>query len=334
MKTALSEKISPNRNFRADLLPVPAILNIVNHIIDCWPEHETYISNRFHDFDIAFESRVEVLAKLALVAIGDELDAYVADYRWMCEAFVAEEFHFRRTKSYRLSTFEVAYSEVYSRPEIMGRYVRGILISQIIWEPHARAFDFFRTHFLGDADEGSNYLEVGPGHGLFLYFASLTAEIRALEAWDVSDSSVAETRTALSRLGVTRDIKIIRQDVLDAPSCEGVFDMAVISEVLEHLERPDAALKSLCAALRPGGRIFVNAPVNSPAPDHIYLWKSTEAFVSFFEAQGFVVEDARYFPVTGATLETATRKALSISCVLIGRKGYATPDPSGDSHVH
>jgi len=30
----------------------------------------------------------------------------------------------------------------------MSKYVRGILISQIIWDPHAKAFDAFREEFL------------------------------------------------------------------------------------------------------------------------------------------------------------------------------------------
>jgi 2-polyprenyl-3-methyl-5-hydroxy-6-metoxy-1,4-benzoquinol methylase len=293
---------------------------ICKSILHNYPEHEQYLSARFRNFDPDFEDRMEDLAELALVSMGDEINEYVLDYRWMCEEFIKEEIYFRRRKEYRLKTFDEAYREVYSRPEVMGRYVRGILISQLIWEPHARAFDFFRTDFIGKAAGGSSYLEVGPGHGFFLYFASRSPEIAKLEAWDVSDSSIAETRHALSQLGVERKIDIVKQDVIKAPSRQCEFDLAVISEVLEHLERPDAALRSLYGALRPGGRIFVNAPVNSPAPDHIYNWESTDQFTQFFTDQGFEIEKARFFPVTGASLESAIRKRLSISCVLIGRK--------------
>lgn len=304
----------------ADLAPFPSLGRIVSHLIASWPEHEGYVAARFRNFDPQFEARMEELATLALIDIGDALDVYCSDYRWMCEAFLEEEIYFRRHGTYRLSTFPEAYEQVYSRPEIMGRYVRGILISQLIWEPHARAFDFFRTAFLGLANPSSDCLEVGPGHGLFLYFASREANIRSLEAWDVSQSSIAETRHALGKLGVTRDIRIVEQDVLRAEARREEFDLATISEVLEHLERPDLALQSLHGALRPGGRIFINAPVNSPAPDHIYLWRSTEELVAFVTSQGFEIESVRYFPVTGASLETAQRKKLSISCVVIGRK--------------
>jgi len=307
----------------ASLQPYPATTQIVSALLDTWPEHEKYVRTRFRMIDPGLEGRIDQLSALALKDIGDQVTEYCECYRWMCEAFVDEEIHFARHKEYRLSDFDEVYREVYSNPDIMRRYVRGILISQIIWEPHAKAFDYFRQEFLAKAPAGASYLEVGPGHGLFLYFASQSANIARLEAWDVSDSSIAETRHALAKLGVSRAIEIVEQDVLRVPSRHEEFDMAVISEVLEHLERPDTALQSLHAALKPGGRIFINAPINSPAPDHIYLWRSTDEFVTFVEAQGFEVEQSVFLPVTGATLEKAQRRDLSISCVVIGRKPEA-----------
>ncbi|MFZ1478902.1 MAG: class I SAM-dependent methyltransferase, partial [Sphingorhabdus sp.] len=276
----------------------PAIATVANAIIADWPEHERYIDARFKDDTPEFFARTEEFAKLALTGMQDDLALYCADYRWMCEEFWKEEFHFRREGSYRLSTFEDAYREVYSNADYMSRYVRGILISQIIWDPHARAFDLFRTRFLPSIPEGGSYLEVGPGHGFFLCFASNEAKLGRMEAWDVSPSSIAEAKQALSRLGVTREISIVEQDVLAAPARHDEFDAAVISEVLEHLERPDLALQSLCAALKPGGRIFINAPINSPAPDHIYLWRSPEEFSEFVKAQGFEIDEAYDLPQT------------------------------------
>ena len=298
----------------------PAIASVVSTILADWPEHRRYIESRFKNDTPEFLARNEEFAALALTGMQDDLPLFCADYRWMCEEFLKEEFHFRREGSYRLSTFEEAYREVYSNTEFMTRYVHGILISQIIWDPHARAFDTFRTKFLTSIDADASYLEVGPGHGFYLAFASRVANIARMEAWDVSPSSIAETKQALSRLGVSREISIIEQDVLAAPARHNEFDVAVISEVLEHLERPDLALQSLYAALRPGGRIFINVPINSPAPDHIYLWRSPAEFLEFVKAQGFEIVEAHDFPQTGATLERALKLDLMISCVLIGRK--------------
>lgn len=303
-----------------NLSAYPAIFKVVNTLMADWPEHGRYIESRFKDDTPDFLARTEEFAALALTGMQDDLPLYCADYRWMCEEFWKEEFHFRREGSYRLSTFEEAYREVYSNADYMSRYVRGILISQIIWDPHARAFDIFRTKFLTGINAGASYLEVGPGHGFFLAFASREADLGRMEAWDVSPSSIAEAKQALNRLGVTREITIVEQDVLAAPARHDEFDAAVISEVLEHLERPDLALQSLHAALKPGGRIFINAPINSPAPDHIYLWRSPSEFSDFVKAQGFEIEEAHDLPQTGVKLERALKLDMSVSCIVIGRK--------------
>jgi 2-polyprenyl-3-methyl-5-hydroxy-6-metoxy-1,4-benzoquinol methylase len=202
----------------------------------------------------------------------------------------------------------------------MSRYVRGILISQLVWTPHARAFDFFRTHFLTGNTAGSNHLEIGPGHGLFLYFAAQNAQVEQLEAWDISQSSIAATRHALSVLGVTRPVTLVEQDILKAPPRHEAFHSAIISEVLEHLERPDLALQTLRNALKPGGRLFINVPINSPAPDHIFLWTGTDEFVSFVKSQGYEIEATQFLPVTGHSLERAVKHKLSISCIVIARR--------------
>ena len=298
-----------------------SLSRIVTALLEVWPEHEDYCEARFSDDPPGYMQRSDELAGLVLrLAEGSDIGVYCSDYKWMCEEFLKEELYFRRHGTYRLTTFQQAFDEVYNKTEYMARYVRGILISQLIWTPHARAFDLFRTRFLPVNPAGSRHLEVGPGHGLFLYFASQSDKLAELEAWDVSKSSIAATTAALQRLGVSRPIKLIEQDVLSATPHRDMFDSAIISEVLEHLERPDLAMKTLRTSLRPGGRLFINVPVNSPAPDHIYLWTNPDEFVAWVEAQGFEIEAAEFYPVTGASLQRAIAKKLSISCVVIARR--------------
>lgn len=302
------------------LRPYPNLSKVVDEVIRIWPEHRKYCETRFKNDDDAFLARTEEFATLALRNVGDQLERYVSDYRWMCERFHEEEIFFFREDRYRLSTFQQAYDEVYSNIEYMLRYVHGILISQIIWNTHAQAFDAFRQHYLPNVPAGASYLEVGPGHGFYLYFASRSPNIANMEAWDVSPASIQETTEALQRMGVTRDIKLIEQDVLAAPTRHEEFDCATISEVLEHLEHPERALKSLHSALKPGGLIFINVPLNSPAPDHIYLWRSPDEFRAFVESHGFKVEHETLAPVGGYSVERALKYKVTISSILVARK--------------
>lgn len=298
----------------------PGLRHVVSAVLAVWPEHEAYCEARFKDDPVGFLKRSEDLAQLVIKLTGEDLATYCADYRWMCEQFLEEEVFFRREGSYRLSTFKEAYEQVYANADYMRRYIHGILISQFIWTPHARAFDHFRTDFLTRLPAGAQHLEVGPGHGLFLYFASQHPNVAEVVAWDVSQSSIAATRKALDKLGVTGKVTLTEQDVLVAPPEDGRFDSAIISEVLEHLEEPGKALGTLYRSLKPGGILFVNVPINSPAPDHIYLLRKPDEVNALVESAGFEVIDRLLLPVTGATLERALKRDLSISCVLIAKK--------------
>lgn len=299
----------------------PNLRNVVTEVLRSWPEHAGYCEARFRDDPPEFMERSEDLARLAVQLVGAELPQWCADYRWMCERFLDEEIYFRREDQYRLNSFEEAYREVYSDASYMSRYIHGILVSQLIWTPHARAFDFFRTDFLTRLPNGARHLEVGPGHGFFLYYASQHPAISSIEGWDVSESSIAATQKAISTFGVDPSRITLRlQDVLKAAPHPVFFDSVIISEVLEHLEQPGRALTTLNQALKPGGLIFVNFPINSPAPDHIFLMRSPREVEELVEAAGFEVVDRRLLPVTGNNIERALRKNLSVSCVLIGRK--------------
>ena len=97
----------------------------------------------------------------------------------------------------------------------------------------------------------------------------------------------------------------------------------VLSEVLEHLEEPVKALAAIRHVMRPNGRLYINVPINSPAPDHIFLLRSPEEAVAFVEQQGFRVERTGFFPATNYSLDAARRHQLTVSVCLIAVKSGA-----------
>ena len=111
----------------------------------------------------------------------------------------------------------------------------------------------------------------------------------------------------------------MRQDVFEAETTDAAFDCIVLNEVLEHLERPLDALVSLRSCLRPGGRIWINMPTNSPAPDHLYLLDQPEETAELLEQAGYEVTESHFYPMTGYSLERARRQKLTINAVAIGR---------------
>jgi len=296
----------------------PHVGKLVQHQLRVFPEHEGFLRERFSSVSDAGWLFIEDIAAKVLQVAGERLDRVCEDYRWLSGVVLEEELHFRRTGRYRFATFEQADAEVYSRPELMSRYMNGLLASQLWWRNHTEMLNYFRDDFIECNAVGFDHLEIGPGHGLFLYLAAASQRCGRAEAWDISDASISTTHHALNAMHLTRQVLIRKIDLFDAPDRQ--FGSIAFSEVLEHLEKPQDALAILHRLLRDDGRLFLNAPVNSPAPDHIYLFETPEELLDMITNAGFLLESTRLSPCTGATLEWARRRKLTISVGVIARK--------------
>ncbi len=299
----------------------PSILRICESVVAVWPNHHDFISTRFDD---PFEDSLliaEEIAGLALRLADKDLSTFASAYRWMCEEFLVEELYFRRNGKYRLSSFEDAYRAVYSRPDYMRKYLQGILISQVLWKNQTKAFHFYVERFLKRLGPRADFLEVGPGHGLLIYFAARDINQGSLSAWDVSNSSLEMTKNSLKTLKVRRPVSMACKNIMEPISKDESFDALVMSEVLEHVDRPEIALRQGFRSLRYGGLAFFNIPINSPAPDHIFNWDSPEQIVDLIRSAGFVIVDSDNAPVTGYTFDRAMKRKVTVNCLIVARRG-------------
>ncbi|MCC7046049.1 MAG: class I SAM-dependent methyltransferase [Alphaproteobacteria bacterium] len=297
----------------------PKLLQIVRAVLQSWPEHENFLRRSVKDRSGPVLESSEVISRMILELEDDDTRRLCADYRWMCAKLQEEEVEFRRNGRYRYADFAQVQRLVYDDAEFMDRYLRGLLLSQALWVNHASAIDFYRRVFLPESSAGARLLEIGPGHGLLLGLAVREGRCAAVSGWDVSATSIVSTRAALRKLGLAQPTDLRVANILDPPASDAGFDLIVISEVLEHLERPDVALANLHRALVPGGRIFVNVPINSPAPDHIYLLRSPSEATALVERSGFSIIEARHFPTAGYTVERAQRLGGTISSAIIAQ---------------
>ncbi|MGI4881258.1 MAG: class I SAM-dependent methyltransferase [Janthinobacterium lividum] len=295
-------------------------------VVELWPEHLPFLERSFAGRTDELLEVSDALAKAAIALTSDSdtgLEAFCEDYKFMCQDIVLpEELYFRRHGSYRAKTFEEANRECYSNGAFMARYMNGLLVSNVMWSNHAQAFSAFVNGYLPSLKPGSRHLEIGPGHGLFLQYAAQSSQVASLTGWDVSPTSIESTRHALSVLGVTKTVDLRLQDLFEVgspPPGEG-FDSVVMSEILEHVEDPYAALRAAAEWLRPGGKIWINVPANSPAPDHIYLFTGLEHAAAMTEACGLTVVDQAAFPMSGATLAQVIKRKQTISCVITAVK--------------
>jgi len=306
--------------------PGTAIHLLLERQLEVTPAHEPFLRKRFALVTPQEVSLLERLAQVILGLVDGDPTQLCHDYDWLARTVLEEELFFRRNDRYRLETFEQAFEEVYSRRALMTRYMNGLLLSQLWWANHTRAIVSYEEDFLAGA--AGRCLEIGPGHGLLIQLAARSG-FESVEAIDISAASAALTKASLGRMGVTSDndrFTFHVGDLLDAAMMAPFasrFDGVVFSEVLEHLDRPAEAMRILFAITRPGGRVFLHVPVNSPAPDHLFLLRSPDEARSFVAGFGFDIRVARSFPGANLTLEQAIRTQSTISCVFVLEKPTA-----------
>ncbi len=303
---------------------VPEQYSELNRLIQlqlgAFPEHRAFLTKRFADSDAAHLEFCDQLSANVFRIAGDNVQRVVEDYRWLSDMVLNEELFFRREGRYRLSKFSDALEQVYSNHPFMTKYMNGLLASQLWWRNHTEVLRYFRDVYLPGNKQAFSHLEVGPGHGLFLALAASAPHCAAAQGWDISEASLEGTRAALKAIGAPGNISLKAVNIFAAP--RGQFDSITFSEVLEHLEQPLDALKILHGLLAPGGRIYVNAPVNSPAPDHLYLFRTPEAVRDMVADAGLEILDTLYAPPSGANLDKARRQELSISAAVIARRPH------------
>ena len=73
---------------------------------------------------------------------------------------------------------------------------------------------------------------------------------------DIAAASLGQARALIRQAG-RNNVSFLRGDVFDLPFAEASFDHVFVCYLLEHLEEPAAALRSMARTLRPGGSITV-----------------------------------------------------------------------------
>lgn len=241
-------------------------------VLGAWPQHAGFLERHFQACNAEDADFIDTLASEVLALAGDELEIFASDYRWMCALFLKHELQYRRSRQLRHAGSDEIRSLYYDNAAEMSRYMHGLLVSQLTWPQHLGAQLIFKREFLPRLRANYRYLEVGPGHGVTMAVVGADARCGSLTGYDISAASIALTRAALARLGVTREVDLSLQDICAAANSDARFDAICISQVLELVSSPVAAIAHLAAALTDDGLLFVNAPVEMRAPDHIRVW--------------------------------------------------------------
>ena len=221
----------------------------------------------------------------AKVPLDEAVNAYVR----MCRDMLREQIKFAKTGCYSARSSCEARDGLYRSEGAMSAYMYGLALSLFLWPNHYAMYDFFiRTT---DALSGvTRYLEVGPGHGLFLLHALTRFPRAEFRVVDVSPVAVAMSKRLVARWHPDRRCHFEIKDINQYEG--GGFDYIVMGEVLEHLDDPMTVLQKLRGFLSPGARCYLTTCANCPAVDHVYLFRDAEDIRTHLVNAGLrIVED-------------------------------------------
>jgi len=180
-----------------------------------------------------------------------------------------------RDGRYLHSSFDEVNKNVYQADKMDEYYLDGLLLSQFLWPNHYNIGQFFISQ-QALTDPSSLILNVPSGTGIYSYFIARYFDYKKLYSVDISPYSVRYAKDLLncSSLGTER-MEFEAKDIYDFAE-EGLFDLIVCDELLEHLEDPEKLLLRLASLLKEDGRLFLTTAVYAAALDHIYLFKNVD----------------------------------------------------------
>ncbi|GHV79567.1 SAM-dependent methyltransferase [Spirochaetia bacterium] len=240
----------------------------------------------------------------------------------MIRDFKIEFLYFKRHGEYSCKNQTEANEKVYSNEEVMTYYMYALLISQVLWKHHFDIFIYLKRklpHFI-KTEKNVKVLDVGPGHGFYSYI--IKNEYPAYDCLDIIDISRNSLDMTEKMLGEERRIHYINMDIFYFNS-ESKYDLIILGEVLEHLDNPRLILLKLSELLNDDGVLWITAPVNSPAIDHVYLFKSRKEIIDLIEESNLQVIESISFSSEGRMdEETSNKNKITTVSALFCKKSH------------
>jgi len=300
-------KLKKNKNFYL----------LVDKIINKSSSQKIKILKFINSADSIYYKRAEAFSKEFIRYLKNEkinIDFAIKAYLKLCTDIMMSQKYFIKFKKYPVEDEKKAYKEVYDNKKEMKSYMIGIGMSQFLWPTHYAMYSFFIDKILNKKSNISRYLEIGPGHGLFLLQAlrNLKQDTK-FEIVDISKTSIKITKSIIDFL-VKKEKKInyTTQNIFDFES-SNKFDFITIGEVLEHVTKPQEILKKIKKLMNKNGSVYLSTCVDCPSIDHVYHFKSIGDIEKMIKKSGFKILDRRILPVEDKPMKEIIKNKITIN---------------------
>ena len=305
--------------YRVIMMPsnAPEFYKIVDAVSAKSPLQKKKLDQYLSEMDTRFFAHAEEFAidyGRYLTGQGIPFDYAVNAYLDMCKSMLKYQIEFMKTGTYSSTDHHQAFVEVYSNPARMKSYMIALALSQFLWSTHYRIYLAFERSIRDNAINIGSYLEIGPGHGLYLRKAIQYLKPEAgIHAVDISPVSIAITKSIMTHFYPNMsNVTFGTGDIL-AYEAPGRYDFITMGEVLEHVSNPDQLLSRLLTLLSDAGKAFVTTSINSPAVDHVYHFKSVEDVRTMINDSGLAIIREQVLPVENLPMEEIISRRITIN---------------------
>lgn len=231
------------------------------------------------------------------------LDFGVSCYLHMLEDMLEERFKFIRTGNYSNTSFEDVEKRIYGNPEIMNYHMHGLVLAQFLWFDQYERILFFKENIRKHIVNKNSYLEIGGGHGLYIFEAlNELPDIKQFDLVDISQSSLNLAKGIINNERINYYLK----NIFDFSEVEK-YDFVTMGEVLEHVEQPLDLLKKAGDLLSDEGVFYVTTPINAPMIDHIYLFNNEGEIREMINQAGFDIMEEKIVVSEKISAEKASK---------------------------
>jgi 2-polyprenyl-3-methyl-5-hydroxy-6-metoxy-1,4-benzoquinol methylase len=256
-----------------------------------------------------------------LTSQGIAIDYAVNSYLDMCKSMLKCQIEFMKTGRYSSNDHNQAFVEVYSNLDFMKSYMIALALSQFLWGTHYRIYSDFERSIIKNTNNIGSYLEIGPGHGLYLRKAiQYLKKDTVIHAVDISPVSIGITKSIISYFYPNiSNVTFWTGDLL-AYDASLRFDFITMGEVLEHVNDPHRLLAKLMTLLSDFGQAFLTTSINSPAVDHVYHFKSVADVREMICNSGLEIISELVLPVENLPMEEIIERRITINYATLVKK--------------